>query len=203
MRKDSIAEWVLSLVSTQERAASTAGDLLEEAEFRGVPWFWLSLVRTTASLVWQSWVNAPVRTAGLAIGACLFELGFMLVAGALVLLGSMAIRGTAQMLWGNALGLMIHTDTAAAAVLWVATSICQFFVGRWLGRHSPGRELAACLAYLVVEKVLNVTLLFFVPLSTSAYTSLDLTLAAATYVVSTMFVFAGAATARTGRPLLR
>jgi hypothetical protein len=108
------------------------------------------------------------------------------------------------MLWGNVLGLTIHTQTAAAAVLWVATSILQFFVGRWLGRHSPGRELAACLAYLVVERVLNVTLLFFVPLSTAAYTSLDLSLAVTTYVVSTMFLFAGAATARTDRaPLLR
>jgi hypothetical protein len=196
MCKGSIAEWILSLATTRDRATSTAGDLLEEAAFRGVCWFWVSLLRATISLVWQAWVNDPVRMAGLALGACFFELAFMLVAGGLVLLGGMAIQGTVQMLWGNVFGLTIHSYTAAAAVLWVATSIWQFFVGGWLGRHSPGRELAACLAYLVVERVLNMTLVLFVPLSAVHYTSLDVTLAVAAYVVSTMLVVAGAARVR-------
>jgi hypothetical protein len=48
-----IAEWILALVTRQDRAMSTTGDLTEEAATRGVVWFWSHVVRTAASLLWR------------------------------------------------------------------------------------------------------------------------------------------------------
>jgi hypothetical protein len=46
MRNASIAEWILSLATSPERAAATVGDLLEKSSS-----FWLSVFGTFVSLV--------------------------------------------------------------------------------------------------------------------------------------------------------
>ena len=40
MRNAHLAEWILSLFTTRERAAATVGDLTENASARGALWFW-------------------------------------------------------------------------------------------------------------------------------------------------------------------
>jgi hypothetical protein len=40
MRKDRLAETLLSLVGPTDRVASTVGDLMEEQRERGPVWFW-------------------------------------------------------------------------------------------------------------------------------------------------------------------
>jgi hypothetical protein len=40
MRKDRLAETLLSLVGPADRVASTVGDLMEEQRERGPVWFW-------------------------------------------------------------------------------------------------------------------------------------------------------------------
>jgi hypothetical protein len=58
MRKAAIAEWILSLVTTPERAASTAGDLLERPSG-----FWLSVIRTAFPLLGRRLVANSSRIA--------------------------------------------------------------------------------------------------------------------------------------------
>ncbi len=53
MLKEAVAERMLEMVTTSQRAASIVGDLLEEASNRSSLWFWLSLVRIFTSHLLQ------------------------------------------------------------------------------------------------------------------------------------------------------
>jgi hypothetical protein len=64
MRNAATAEWILSLVS--DNAASTVGDLVEEASSRGALWFWASVLRTACSHFWHDLSACPLRMVGLA-----------------------------------------------------------------------------------------------------------------------------------------
>jgi hypothetical protein len=44
VHKAAAAAWILSRLTTAERAESVVGDCLEEAEFRGVFWFWKAIL---------------------------------------------------------------------------------------------------------------------------------------------------------------
>jgi hypothetical protein len=66
MRSATAAEWILSLATTPERAASTVGDLIEEAPPRGALWFWSNVLRTASSHIWRDLRAAPLRMLGLA-----------------------------------------------------------------------------------------------------------------------------------------
>jgi hypothetical protein len=61
MSKVDIAEWILSFTTNRERAASTAGDLLEESLPQGSVCFWWSLARTTTSLIWRELTLYPLQ----------------------------------------------------------------------------------------------------------------------------------------------
>ena len=79
MRSIRLAEWILSLVTAPVRAASTAGDLVEERSTRGPIWFWNSVLRTVASHVWRGIAEAPARVAGVAFLGAVIEVaaGFL------------------------------------------------------------------------------------------------------------------------------
>ena len=49
MPKYRIAEWLLVLVTSRERAVSIVGDMMESAATQGSVWFWSSLLPATAS----------------------------------------------------------------------------------------------------------------------------------------------------------
>ncbi len=53
MPKTALAERILEMVTSSQRAASIIGDLLEEASNRGASWFWLSLLRISTSHLLQ------------------------------------------------------------------------------------------------------------------------------------------------------
>ena len=53
-----LAEWILSLVTSRERAAATIGDLVEE-EARPFA-FWGSIAWTAFSLIWRDFSVAPL-----------------------------------------------------------------------------------------------------------------------------------------------
>jgi hypothetical protein len=78
MHRDRIAEWLLSQVTSRERAVSTVGDLMESAATRGAGWFWSSVVRTTGSLLWRGFADAPGPMLGLALRAWLLGLALLL-----------------------------------------------------------------------------------------------------------------------------
>ena len=65
MRKAQIAEFILSLFTSPERAASTVGDLIENAAARGVWWFWWDISRTALSLLWTSFRAEPLFMASI------------------------------------------------------------------------------------------------------------------------------------------
>jgi hypothetical protein len=71
MRNATAAEWILTLTTTNDRAASTVGDLLEEASSRGGLWFWSSVLRTASSHLWRGLRAAPLRIVGLAFSGLL------------------------------------------------------------------------------------------------------------------------------------
>ena len=66
MRSESFAERIIANFTTQARAASIIGDLLEAVPQKGKLWFWLSVTRVVFSLTWRR----PVAYA-VAIGAVL------------------------------------------------------------------------------------------------------------------------------------
>ena len=66
MRNVQIAESILSLVTSRDRALSTAGDLTEQAAVRGVSWFWSSVLRTAGSYVWQTFTESPLHLTAVA-----------------------------------------------------------------------------------------------------------------------------------------
>jgi hypothetical protein len=180
MRKARIAEWMVSLVSSPERAVSTVGDLLESAAERGPFWFWISVARTTLSLLWRGFTAEWVRM-----------LGF----GALGLLIAFAVP------FGYGL-LMIATSTVFRVPGWVSitfgvlTGICaQFEVGRWLGRRFPGRELAACLALAIA----NSAIVFVLSLIQQPIDIRQMILSLTLWQVADIPYFAGAAWVRRRR----
>ena len=127
MRKDVVAQSVLSLVTTPERASPTVGDLLEES--RGPLSFWWSVASTTGSLCWQDFRSAPVLIAWLGVwGWLAASLGPSLCLVPLIpFVGGMS-------------GPLSLTFYALMAML---TLVVSFLTGWKVAEFSEGRELAA------------------------------------------------------------
>ena len=73
MSNTALAEKVLALFTSPDRAAAMAGDLTEEREHRGRAWFWLHVAGTTLALWRSAATDAPLRVLVLAVaGGALF-----------------------------------------------------------------------------------------------------------------------------------
>jgi hypothetical protein len=64
MRNARIAEWILSLVTTSDRAASAVGDLMEDVAGHGTLRFWASVLHLAMSLLVRDLAANPVRMVG-------------------------------------------------------------------------------------------------------------------------------------------
>src|SRR5262245_6897047 len=140
MRKVDAAEWLLSLTTTPERAASTAGDLLEESAVHGTFWFWNRALRTTASLIWTSFTASPLRFAGLAVRGAAVSAGYMLLLffGFIMVHGLIAVKGLGY----NTPQLMRASfDSMATIELTITLLVTAYPFGRWLARKAPHQEL--------------------------------------------------------------
>ncbi len=148
MHSNRTAEWILGLVTSRDRAASTAGDFAEEAAAHGTIWFWSQVLGTAASLLWRGVAENPWRVIRVAL------LGFAVDVGASALLGSLsgvaffvaAFSGhPAQVnsIWWT---IGLHAPMLVASLL----------VGRILARRAPGAELGACLAYAILGSISSV-----------------------------------------------
>ncbi len=60
MRRDTVAETLLSLVGSAERARSFVGDLMEEAD-RGRLWFWRSVMRLWLAMLGRDLMTGTAR----------------------------------------------------------------------------------------------------------------------------------------------
>jgi hypothetical protein len=139
MRNAATAEWILSLVS--DNAASTVGDLVEEASSRGVLWFWSSVLRTAGSHFWRDLSASPWRMVGLAF----WGLAASVLAG----------LGLAMPL------LLVNLNNSNWQVPLSNVLICTAgpLLGGWsVARRSNGRELPAAFAVSALEVVLQVSI---------------------------------------------
>jgi hypothetical protein len=127
MRRDKAAEWILSRVTSPERAASIVGDLVEDGPAYGVR-FWLRVFSTTASLTPQRIAQGSTGTVGKVLGAisegCMFPYASWLPVD---LYHALATGGP----WSE-----------RGAILACMTG--EFLLGWWLAQRVPGRGLAAC-----------------------------------------------------------
>ena len=91
MRAASTAEWILSRVTTTDRAASIVGDLVETEMPNGLFCFWLSTARIAIRLSWR-------RTLGFV--AAFYALGWTLYAFDLAIHGIHAAHRPRDSSWG-------------------------------------------------------------------------------------------------------
>ena len=157
MRKDRIAEWLLVLVTSRERAASIVGDMMESAATHSV-WFWSSVLRTTASLLWRGFAASPRGMLVLAFRGWL--MGLLLAFGVFVCI-AVGIGLYPRLPLAESTAVLSRAVYAADLV---GLTLCQFLVGRWIARLAPGRELSAWLALMIMEEILNL-MLSIVPLT--------------------------------------
>ncbi len=136
MHKAEVAEWVLSLVVSQERAAAIVGDLMESDESSGRVSFWCQIARTVVSMLWNGIAGNPRWMLGLAFRGMLVEFGLtFLYFVPLMILQYALFRGL----------LPERAVSIIRPLSWLASLAAEFQAGRWLARRAPGRELAACL----------------------------------------------------------
>jgi hypothetical protein len=200
MRKADIAEWILSLTTTPERAAATAGDLMEGASARGTLWFWSSLMRTAGGLVWSNVSESPMRLTGLAILSVVFSVIYTTAVLLGIMAGQVLIVDTVSrgLLRLGTQDLLVTPDTLVPSNALmtldaaVAAMVASLMLGNWLARWAPSRELAVSLVAWVGVTVAN--LLAFLLwgseitlLGPTGYVAIDLALMAACI----LFTFAG------------
>jgi hypothetical protein len=153
MRKVQIAEWILGLVTSRDRAASTVGDLLEQAAARGVLWFWSGALRTAASLLWRGVAENPVRITAVAfIGLAVDITASLLLAGVTGLVFFVMPVSAVSSALGAWSGHQVHPSYA----WWIAPQLAiSVLIGRMLARWAPGRELSACLAFGILGSIFS------------------------------------------------
>jgi hypothetical protein len=160
MRKDEIAESILSLFTSAERAGAATGDLMEDPRSRGFLWFWGGVMKTVSSRLWHDLTDTPAFLTGLAFRGNLYSLW-------LTLLWNMALLAVVivvALAWNQIRGLIepgpswISSESVAQvftqALGLAAVGMAQFRTGCWLARRARGREIAGCIAYLLVGIVL-------------------------------------------------
>lgn len=166
MRRELLAEWILSLVTDREHAASTIGDLIEEAPANKPVWFWNSLMQTAISLLWNGITAAPFQ---MILGAAIVWLVYVFVSFALSFGATVAV----SLVWGIAYFAEHHTALELLAewtqvhvpwpsprvwdwvspVMWWA--VAPFQVGQWVVCSSKCPPLTQWLVIVVVWQAMK------------------------------------------------
>ena len=141
MRRGDVAEAILSLAASRERAAAMAGDFVEDTTMSGGQFWWL-VARTAMAQAWRQLAASPRAVAGVAIRGMLAELGIVLaacVAYALLLLVAISVLRV---------GFTRDVpDWAVWGLAWLVSHLAvPFQVGWWMARRWPGQEGAGSLA---------------------------------------------------------
>jgi hypothetical protein len=162
VRKADVAETVLSLVGSAERARSFVGDLMEESD-RGRIWFWRSVTRLWLAMLGRDLLSAPFA---MAIACVTAWFVYMLLSAVLALVGYVVIT----VAWGLASVLSDHTglelltdllrirfdwppipDAATYLIQAVVLFACApFQVGRGSTLFWHGHEMSLAVVMLVV-----------------------------------------------------
>jgi hypothetical protein len=193
MHNDRIAEFLLESVTTRERAASTLGDLRETAATRSEAWFWSCVLGTTVSLLWRAMVADPRRMLGLALRAWLLALamGATLTIVDIFFVGW--VIGFTQDAGEGSVGFTVFSLFPA---LLCSMAITQFFVGRWIAKRAPGRELPACVAFVIVQLVASCAVQVALMLARHDKSWLVLARDSSRFILTDVFCFLGALSVR-------
>jgi hypothetical protein len=144
MHKDRLAEAILALFTTRERAASTVGDLLESdaAPFS----FWTHVVRTAVSLFWRDVRTEPVYMARLALcGMAMMWVNFLCLILMMTAFGMIAILLMKFTPWWSHAGDWLVT---ADGILFKAAQIpLGFQLGSWIALRARSREIASAFTF--------------------------------------------------------
>jgi hypothetical protein len=195
VRKAVVAETLMSLVGSAERARSFVGDLMEERE-RGHVWFWRSVTRLWLAMVGRDLLSAPLA---MAISCIVAWFVYMLLSVVLALAGYVVVTlawGIAYVL-NNHTGVELLTDLMRIRFDWppipdaatyliqavVLFAIAPFHIGRASARFWRGHEVSLAVMMLVVWTGMAA----FVPL-----VGIGITARPPMVPVMVMFVLAGA-----------
>jgi hypothetical protein len=194
MRKAGIAEAILSLTTSGDHAAAIAGDLVQQAPLKGAMWFWGSVVRTTTSLTWKAFTEAPLRVTGLALLGMLLHMFYIIVIQVPIILLHLGLSGelsTARRPVPSEPAEFNFTATAGWEYMF-AFLVASYLIGRWLAKRAPQRELAVYVGVWFVAHMLWIPMLMLIPGLTFPVPSLsDLAMDVAATVIGGLGVFAG------------
>ena len=163
MRRDNLAETLLSLVGSADRARSAVGDLLEEAGARRSVWFWRSVTRLWVAMLGRDLLTAPLA---MAVSCAAAWFVYMLVSVVLAFTVYVAVTlawGTAYV-FANHTGLELLTDALRIRLDWppipdaatyvvqaaVLFAIAPFQIGRSSRYFWRGHEVSLAVVMLIV-----------------------------------------------------
>lgn len=141
-----VAEWILSLFTSQAQAVSIVGDLIESSGPNGQFRFWRGVIQTACALLWRDLRTDPVDTV-LHAFLGLFERWFIAgVAGAAVVTVWIVVKSSLTPsastisfpAWGYLL-LAIAAET-----------IVPFYIGWRTARRCENRELASAICMIAL-----------------------------------------------------
>ena len=148
MDKARVATWILSTVVAPGQARSAVGDWLEDSGMRGNIWFWKCVSRTVVAHIWTGLAESPRSIAILGLRAWVYSLwitaGFFFLAFLILL----PFFGLAAWLLPGKNPL---PEPLFSLFGWGLSAACTFQVGKWLARRAPGREVAACISFTLME----------------------------------------------------
>jgi hypothetical protein len=156
MHNAAAAEWILSLVAPPDRAASTVGDLVEEASSRGTLWFWSCVLRTAGSHLWHDLTVSPLGMLRLAVWGFLtyWFVGLLF----LTFVSKVAIDFFGHMDLHDGFTVAPGWVHPIAFVLLYTAVPC--LVGWIVARSSDGREMAATFAVVALFAAFYVLALY-------------------------------------------
>ena len=196
MRKDQLAETLLSLVGPADRATSTIGDLMEEERQQGGVWFWRSVTRVWLAMLGRDLMKTPLA---MAVSCAVGWFVYMAVSLVFAFVAYVAVT----LAWGVSHALANHTGVElltsalrlqfdwppiphAASYLIQAVVllvIAPFQIGRGSARFWHGHEVSLAVMMLIVWTAMA-ALVPFVLVGISARPSM--------VPVMSMFVLGGA-----------
>ena len=150
MRRADLAEAILSLAAPRERAASIAGDFLEDA--LGAFRFWFLVGRTTTAQAWRQLAAEPKALAGIVIRGMMAECVYSLGACSVYLYVMVVLMGIHR--------VCFHTakipDWGDSILQWsLLNLLVPFWVGRWIARRFGGRAASGSLALAILHTAIN------------------------------------------------
>ena len=195
MRKADVAESMLSLVGSPERARSFVGDLMEEPD-RGAGWFWQSVTRLWFAMLGRDLMTAPIAMAlYCAVGWFVYMLLSLAMAFAAYIVVTLAwgaayvlANHTAFELLTNALRLRFEWPPIPSAATYAIQAVvlfaaAPFHIGRCSAFCWRGHEVSVTVVMLGIWSLMAA----FVPL-----VGIGITAPPSMVPVMSMFVLAGA-----------